>query len=86
MAVRTAAPLPLFLVVAVEADLGKAGGQALENVAGAVGGAIVDDHQLPLHVFGQRSGEHQRDAALHHGALVVDRHQDRQLHRVQKSR
>ena len=33
MAVRTAAPLPLFFGMAIEADLGKAGSQALENIA-----------------------------------------------------
>ena len=29
---------------------------------------------------GRGAASTQRDAPLHHGALVVDRHQDRQLH------
>ena len=63
--------------VPVEADLREAGGQALQDVEGAVGGAVVHNHQFPLHVFRQGSGQHQRNAALHNSALVVDRHENR---------
>ena len=38
--------------------------------------------QFALHVFGQRRGQHQRQAALDHGALVVDGNQDGQEHAI----
>ena len=85
MAVRTAAPLPLLRSCRNKRICGNVRGQPLEDVAGAVGRAVVDDDQLALHVLRQRRREHQRNAALDHGALVVDRHQDRQLHRTNSS-
>jgi hypothetical protein len=57
-----------------EEDLRECGGEALENEIGPVGGTIVDNHQLALHVFGEFRGEDERDAPLHNGALVVDGH------------
>ena len=81
MAVRTAAPLPLFFSWRKSRICGKRGGQALEDGIGAIRGAIVDDHQLAFHVFGQGSFQDERETALDDGALVVDRDEDRQLHR-----
>ena len=72
--------LPLIHRVTDQPDAGVAGRQFFQNRAGPVSGAIVDDHQLALHIFGQRSGQYQRQAALHHRALVVNRNQDRKTH------
>lgn len=66
--------------MAEEANLWEAGRQPLEDIVRAIGGAVVDDDQFPLHVFGQGSGENQRNAPFDDRALVVDRHYDRQLH------
>ncbi len=55
-------------------------GQPLQDFRGAVGGAIVHDHQLAIHVFRQLGGEHQGEAPLHHRAFVVNRDQDGQEH------
>src|ERR1700687_3135712 len=66
----------------VELDLGMGGGQALEDGVGAVGGAVVDDDQLAIHVLRKRRREHERDTALDDGTLVIQGHQDRQFHAV----
>ena len=66
--------------MAIEADLGERGGQALQDGVGAIRGAIVHDDELAFHVLRQRRGEHTRDAAFDNGALVVDRHEDGELH------
>ena len=71
---------PAIVRVLVELNLRKRGGQALQDGESAVGGTIVHDDQFPLHIFGQGSGEDERDATLHNGTLVVDRHQDGKLH------
>ena len=63
---------------AEQPDAGILGGQAVQNGGGAVGGTIVDDHQLPLHVFGKRRGQHLRQAPLDDSALVVNRDQNRE--------
>ena len=72
--------LAAVLGVLIEMNLRKGRCQTLENVEGAVGGTIVDDDQLALHILGDWGSENQGDAPLHNGALIVNRHQDRQLH------
>ena len=66
--------------MAEKADLGKSRRQALEDGVSTVGGAIVHDDDLALHVLRQGCAEDQGEAAFHNGAFVVDRHQDGQLH------
>jgi hypothetical protein len=53
----------------------------LEDLPTPVAGAVVDDDQLALHAFWKRSREDLGEAALQDRALVVDRNQDRQLHK-----
>ena len=57
-----------------------AGREAFQNLGRAIGRAIVDDHQLAIHVLRQRRGQHQRQAPLHNRPLVVDRNQNGELH------
>jgi len=66
--------------MAEQPDGGVLGGQAGENIPSAVGRAVVDHYQLALEILGERRGQHLGGAALYHGAFVVDRHQDRELH------
>src|SRR5260370_38333245 len=63
-------------------DLRMGGGQALEDGVGSVGGAIVDDNQFTIHALRKRRGEHERDAALDHGALIKHRHENGQFQAV----
>ena len=70
----------LVLLVAEKADFRIGVGEPLEHVGGAVGGAVIHDHQLALDVFGQGRRDHLGNAALHHGALIVNRHEDRKFH------
>jgi hypothetical protein len=73
--------LASIALVPVEPDLSGLARQPLQNRVRAVSRTIVDDHQLALHVLRNGRRQHLRDAAFHHGALVVDRHQNRQFHR-----
>src|SRR5262249_8473159 len=72
--------LSTILWMAMEADLQKSLRKALENFRSTVGGAIVDDHQFPIHVLRQGGGHDLGDAALDNRAFVVDRYEDRELH------
>ena len=72
--------LALVHRMADEPDAVIRGGDPLENRRGSVSGAVVDDDQLALHLLGQRRREHKRETPLDDRALVVNGHQNGQLH------
>jgi len=59
--------------VTEEADPGFMGGEALEDVPGAIPGAVIHDDEFALHLLGEWRIEDLAEAALDDGPLVVDR-------------
>jgi hypothetical protein len=73
-------PFPAILFVPVELDLGKLLREPAQNVECAIGRAVIHNYQFPFHVFRQRSNQYLRNAPFHDGSLIIDRHQNRELH------
>ena len=71
--------LAAVAVVIEGLDLRVPAGEALEYLAAAVGGAVVDDYELPLGPGGGRLEDPPHDRGQG-GALVVAGHYDAELH------
>src|SRR5579864_5288047 len=72
--------LPLIPLMLNQLDPRVALRQALQYSQRSVGRAIVHHDQLALHVLRQRRGQHHRQAALGHSALVIHGDQDGKKH------
>ena len=83
MAVRTAAPLPRVSLVVDDLDLGWPLAPT-QQLARAVRGAVVHDHEL-ARLHRKLGRERAVDRLLDRGALVVDRHEDREVWHWAKS-
>ena len=65
-------PFALVHLVTEQADAGLGGSDLAQNVPRSVAGAIVNDHEFPFQVFGERRVQDGLQTAPDHGALIVD--------------
>src|SRR5262249_25090359 len=57
-------------------------GQVFEDHVGAIGRAIIDDHQFPVQALRQGSLQHHRQTPVYDSPFVIDRNQNGQKHTV----